>query len=286
MEINKVSLAGSEYLHILEQLAHPPKELYYIGILPKLRLPSVAIVGTRKPTPYGKDTTFELAYNLAKKGVVVISGLAYGIDAIAHRAALQAGGVTIAVLANGLDTIYPASHQQLAQEIIEKGGAIISEYPPGIAARDYQFLARNRIISGLSDAVIVTEAAARSGTVSTVNHALDQNKEVFAVPGNITSPLSAGPNLLLQQGAHPALSVNDILAVVASSIEASTQSALPLNASPNETAIITLLQSGVGEADALLAASQLSYSEFAQTITLLEIAGTIRRTSGNQWTIT
>ena len=134
-----------------------------------------------------------------------MSGLAFGIDAIAHRGALDAGGVTIAVLANGLDTIYPSSHMSLAKEIIQRGGAIVSEYGPTVKARQFQFLARNRIVSGLSDAIVVTEAAERSGTLSTVNHALDQNKEVFAVPGNITSILSVGPNKLLSQGAHPAL---------------------------------------------------------------------------------
>jgi len=285
MEINYVSLGSNDYLCILGQLAHPPKGLYYIGTLPKLRLPSVAIVGSRKPTSYGKEATFELAYNLAKQGVVVISGLAYGIDAIAHRAALDAGGITIAVLANGLDTIYPASHRRLAEEIIVKGGALVSEYPIGVSARDYQFLARNRIVSGLSDAVVVTEAAARSGTLSTVTHALDQNREVFAVPGNITSTLSVGPNLLLQQGAHVALSSSDILNVIAPTLETQRQTTLPLNLSPQETTLFTLIQSGVGTEEALLAQSNLQYSDYAQALTMLEIAGAIRRTPGNQWTI-
>lgn len=125
------------------------------------------------------------------------------------------GGTTIAVLANGLDTIYPATHHKLAQDIVKSGGAPISEYPLGTPARDFQFLARNRIMSGLADAVVVTEAASRSGTLATVAHALEQNREVFAVPSNITSPMSAGPNRLIGQGAHPMTNVEDILQVIA-----------------------------------------------------------------------
>lgn len=285
MEINKVSLEDNAYLSVLLQLSHPPKELFYLGTLPKLRLPSVAIVGTRKPTSYGKEATFNLAYNLAKKGIVVISGLAYGIDAVAHRAALDAGGITIAVLANGLDTIYPASHLQLAKEIIAKGGAIISEYPAGVSARDYQFLARNRLVSGLADAVVVTEAAARSGTLSTINHALDQNREVFAVPGNINSLLSVGPNSILQQGAHVALSAQDIITVIAPDTVAK-QTILPLERNSIESTIVSLIEQGTTDTELIQRTSGIPHSNILQSLTLLEIAGTIKRTSDNSWTIT
>ena len=139
-----------------------------------------------------------LAFDLAKKGVTIVSGLALGIDGIAHAAALEAGGTTIAVLANSVDTVYPASHRSLGEAIIEHGGALISEYEPPRPAREFQFLARNRIVSGLSDAVIIIEAAARSGTLATATHALAQGREVFVVPGNITSPLSMGCNTLLK----------------------------------------------------------------------------------------
>ena len=282
MEIKQVIIRGHNFFQPLKQLTHTPTTLYIKGQLPEGRPPVIAIVGTRKPTPYGKEVTFQLAYNLAKKGVIIVSGLAYGIDATAHKATLEAGGTTIAVLANGLDTVYPVAHQRLAREILNGGGALLSEYPSGTGARQFQFLARNRIVSGLADAVIVTEAGERSGTLSTVNHALDQNKEVFAVPGNITSLLSIGPNRLIQQGAHPVLKAEDILAVIAPHL-LQPQTELALGANPAEIRIIELLQQGIRDAEELQRQSSLSASEFATTLTMLEINGDIRQLGGNQW---
>ncbi|HEY8992921.1 MAG TPA: DNA-processing protein DprA [Candidatus Microsaccharimonas sp.] len=285
MKINTISPDDNNFLQIINTIALKPKTLYFVGTLPTDRSPEVkvvAVVGTRKPTAYGKEVTFNLAYKLAQKGVIIVSGLALGIDAIAHRAALEAGGTTIAVLANGLDSIYPESHRQLAQRIIDSGGALISEYPPGTLARDFQFLARNRIVSGLSDAVIVTEAASRSGTLATVAHALEQNREVFAVPGNITSPMSVGPNRLIQQGAHPVTSVDDILQVIAPAL-VTVQTSLNLGSNPMERALIDLLRSGITDGDDLQQASNLSASDYSQTLTMLEIQGLIRSLGGNKW---
>ncbi|HEU4831050.1 MAG TPA: DNA-processing protein DprA, partial [Candidatus Saccharimonadales bacterium] len=139
MKINTISPQDNKYLQIITSIAISPNKLYFIGMLPKERRPTVAIVGSRRPTTYGKEVTHNLAYDLAKRGVVIISGLALGVDGIAHRAALDAGGTTLAVLANGLDTIYPASHRDLAASIVAQGGAIISEYEPTIEARGFQF---------------------------------------------------------------------------------------------------------------------------------------------------
>ena len=286
MKIKTISPDKHRFLQIISTIASKPKILYFIGTLPADRLSAVkvvAVVGTRKPIPYGKEVTFNLAYTLAEKGIIVVSGLALGINAIAHRAALDAGGTTIAVLAHGLDSAYPAAHRQLAQRIIDSGGALISEYPPGTPARDFQFLARNRIISGLSDAVVVTEAASRSGTLATVAHALEQNREVFAVPGNITSPMSVGPNRLIQQGAHPATSVEDILQVIAPD-RLTMQTTLNLGTNPMEISLINLIQSGIRDGDDLQQASKLSASDFSQTLTMLEIQGLIRGLGGNKWT--
>jgi len=160
MKINKISPQSNNFLKIIENIDKKPERLYFIGKFPTDRPPVIAIVGSRKPTSYGKEITYRFAYDLAKRGIIIISGLALGIDSIAHRAAIDAGGITIAILASGLDKIYPASNKQLANLIIEKGGAIVSEYEPGVEPRDYRFLERNRIVSGLSDAVLVTEAAA------------------------------------------------------------------------------------------------------------------------------
>ena len=247
-------------------------------------MPTVAIVGTRRPTAYGKEVAHKLAFELAGKGVVVISGLALGIDGIAHRGALEAGGTTIAVLANGLPTIYPSSHKDLAGQIIERSGGIISEYEPEASARMYQFLERNRIISGLSDAVVIVEAAARSGTLNTASHALEQGKEVFVVPGNITSPLSAGCNALLKQGAQPVTSAQDVLDVIAPQLTKAQQT-LPLGSTPLEGALINLLQNGVRDGDELYKQSGGSASDFNQALTMMEINGIIRSLGANQWTL-
>lgn len=285
MKIKSISPDESAFLQMLDTIALKHKRLYFIGSFPTKQLPVVAIVGTRKPTHYGTETTLQLAENLARRGVVIVSGLALGIDAIAHRAALSAGGITIAVLAGGLDTIYPASHRQLAEDIVKGGGALVSEYPPGTPSQAFQFLERNRIVSGLSNAIIVTEAAARSGTLSTVMHALDQNKEVFAVPGNITSPMSLGPNRLIQQGAHPCLSANDVLEVIAPERK-ETQTTLALGQNPLEAQLIELLRSGIKDGDLLQQQATMTAQEFSQTLTMLEIQGVIKALGANQWTVT
>ena len=284
MKINSISPLKHKYLQMIDTIAKKPDRLYFTGNLPNERLVTVAIVGSRKPTSYGKEVTYQLAYELAKQGVVIISGLALGVDGIAHRAALDAGGRTIAVVANGVDIIYPAAHRGLADEIIKSGGAIISEYPPGTEARDFYFLARNRIVSGLADAVIVTEAAVRSGTLSTVAHALEQCREVFVVPGNITSPLSAGCNNLLKQGAQPITCSDDVLAVIAPD-RLNSQQILPLGGTPAENQIISLMQAGERDGDQILAESGLTAVEFSQALTMLEINGTVRALGGNQWTL-
>jgi DNA processing protein len=284
VEIKHINPRGHLYLEPLKELAHEPALLYLKGSLPANRQISVAIVGSRKPTSYGKEVTFKLAYNLAKRGVVIISGLAYGVDSIAHRGALAAGGVTIAVLPSALEQIYPAAHRRLAEEIIEKGGALISEYGSGTSPQKYQFLARNRIISGLADAVIITEAGERSGTLSTTNHALDQNKEVFAVPGNITSHLSIGPNRLIQQGAHPILSAESVLEVLAPHL-LEAQAPEALGSTPAEKMLVKLIQQGIRTSDELQRQSGLSASEYASTLSLLEIQGVISFQTPNQWTL-
>ncbi len=281
-KINKLSIVSNAYVSVLKNIDTPPKQLYIAGTLPAERRPTVAIVGSRKPTPYGIEVTHRLAFELARNGVVVVSGLAYGVDAVAHKAALEAGGTTIAVLAGGLHRVYPAAHLGLAKDIIQNSGAVISEQEQGVEAHKYHFLARNRIVSGLADAVIVTEATDRSGTFSTVAHALNQNKEVFAVPGPITSLLSAGPNRLLQQGAHVALEAQDILDIIAP-YQKNTQVQLPLGDTPLEALIIQLIQQGIRSADELQKQSTAEPSEFLQALTMMELKGTIHNTGANHW---
>jgi DNA processing protein len=284
MKINRTSPDKHEYLQILLHIAKVPKTLNYIGALPESRIPSVAIVGTRKPTSYGKEVTQKLACNLAKKGVVVVSGLALGVDSIAHRAALDTRGTTIAVLANGLPDIYPATHRELAKDIVDHGGAILSEYKDYEKAKSWSFLERNRIVAGLSDAIIITEAASRSGTLNTAMHALEQGKEVFVVPGQITSPMSVGCHQLLKQGANIVTSADDVLEIIAPQLLAG-QGTLPLGDTPLETKIIELIASGVRDGDELQQKADSSATDLSTALTMLELSGSIKNLGANQWTI-
>ncbi len=282
-KINRKGIVNVSFLSPLLQIAKPPEELFIKGNLPTSRPPVVAIVGTRRPTTYGREITHNLASDLARSGVVIVSGLAMGIDAVAHNAALEADGITVAVVAQGLHAVYPASNKGLAERII-KQGAIISEYDTGVEAMKHHFLARNRLVSGLADAIIVTEAADRSGTFSTVAHALEQNKEVFAVPGPVTSLLSVGPNRLLQQGARVVLSAEDVLQVIAPELIPG-QKKFVFGNTPLETAIIELIQSGVRDGDMLLQKSKATASDFMQALTMMELSGTVKALGGNKWTI-
>lgn len=225
-----------------------------------------------------------LAGELAAKGVVIISGLALGVDSIAHKAALEANGTTIAVLGNGLHTIYPATNRGLAEQIVAGGGAILTEYEKGVEARKHFFLERNRIVSGLADAIVITEAAARSGTLNTAAHALEQGKEVFVVPGNITSAMSQGCNALIRQGATPITDSRDILEVIAPEL-LSGQASLFTSKDPLEQRILELIASGMRSGDEMLAAIGCNSTDFSTALTMLEIAGAIRALGGNMWTL-
>lgn len=284
MKINAISPDDNAYTSILTSVNLKPQALYYLGTLPTIRQPSLAIVGTRKPTRYGQEVTHKFAYELAHRGVVIVSGLALGVDGIAHRAALEADGTTLAVLANGLSKITPYSHRQLGLDIIASGGAILSEYEPDMPPLAHQFLERNRIVSGLADAVLITEAAARSGTLSTAAHALAQGRDVFVVPGNITSPLSAGCNQLIRQGATPVTKVEDILEVILPA-ELEKQLKMPLGDNPAQTKLLELLQSGIRDGEELQRMSELAPEVFSSEMTMLEINGAVRALGANQWTL-
>lgn len=284
MKSNSFTTDEHKYLQRLKVLALKPEIVYSIGELPNKSQLSVAIVGTRRPTPYGKKVCFDFAYKLAQQGITIVSGLAYGIDRAAHEGALAAGGTTIAVLGHGLDTVYPAGHRKLAADIINNGGCLISEYEPGTPVMKHRFLERNRIVAGLADALLVIEAGEKSGTSSTIQFALEQNKEVFAVPGPIDSLLSAGTNRIIQQGAHPALSVQDILAIIAPGAPISDQP--PTGATDVESLLLSLIYKGVTENETLQAKSKLNPSDFAHTVTMLEIRGAIRREVNGHWLLT
>ncbi|PID32538.1 DNA-protecting protein DprA [Candidatus Saccharibacteria bacterium] len=282
-KINEISPLRSDFLNILSSIEPDLKKIYYIGKLPEKRQITVAIVGSRKPTAYGREITYKIAYNLASRGAVIVSGLALGVDAIAHRGALDAGGITITVQANGLNRILPMTNRQLGEQIIAQNGAVISEYSPEVPASRYSFLRRNRIVSGISDAVIITEAASRSGTLNTASHALNQGKDLYIVPGDITSPLSAGCNSLLKQGANPIISIEDAVQSIIPQPSSDILSQKPRGANEAEQKIIDLIASDVRDGEAIHKQSKLEASEFNQTLTILEIKGVIQPLGANQW---
>lgn len=245
--------------------------------------PKVAIVGTRKITPYGKQVTTDLAAGLARQGVVIVSGLAYGVDAIAHRAAVDAGGLTIAVLPGAVDKPYPAAHRGLAEQIVQGGGALISEYPAGTITYPSNFVERNRIVSSMADALLITEAAVNSGTMHTARFALEQGKDVFAVPGNITSPVSEGTNNLLKTGAMLVTSVDDILHALGLAPAVVSKKATGGNAV--EQCILDLLGDDMHAGNAILERSKLPADQFAQALTMLEITGKVRALGNDHWAV-
>ena len=208
-QIKTLNLGDSNYPEKLLHIYSKPNKLYVLGDETILNDKSIAVIGCRECSKEGAKIAYELSYGLAKKGLIIVSGLAKGIDTFSHKGAIDAKGKTIAVLGSGLDVIYPKENKELYKKIINTGGAVISEYPVETPPHKYHFPARNRIISGLSDGVLVVEAKKRSGTMITVEHALDQGKDIYAVPGNIYNENSYGTNELIKQGAIPVTCIDD-----------------------------------------------------------------------------
>lgn len=302
VELNALNVGP---LALLQHTYDPPLGLYVRGEMPTEGM-GVAVVGSRKATPYGRTVTQELVRPLAARGLAIMSGLAYGIDAEAHRAALAVNGRTIAVLGSGIDepSLYPRAHRTLAREIIAAGGSVIGEFPPGTGARAEYFPQRNRIIAGLSRAVVIVEAAAASGALITARLALAENREVLAVPGPITSPSSAGTNRLLREGAAPACSAGDILEALAleevlalPQREQAPREAPPLTeqgmgvpASPyshlptaSADRILRLLSAEPQGIDAVVTASTLPVHEVAAALSVLELSGHARDVGGKSY---
>ena len=211
-KVIKINMNSKYYPERLRNIDSPPKELYCLGNLELLNYKTnIAIIGSRNCSLYGERAAKDFAFNLAKEDVCIISGLARGIDSFSHIGALNAKGKTIAVLGSGLDNIYPKENIKLVEDIIKNNGLVISEYPLGTLALKHHFPARNRIISGISDSVLVVEARKNSGTNITVDFALEQGKDVFVIPGNIYSKTSDGTNFMIAEGAIPVLNYKDIL---------------------------------------------------------------------------
>ncbi len=274
-----------DYPELLRQIPDPPPVLFVKGELIPADEWAVAMVGTRKATAYGKEVARQLSGALARNHVTVVSGMARGIDGTAHRAALEAGGRTIAVLGCGVDRVYPPEHRQLARDIAENG-ALISDYPLGTRPEGKNFPPRNRIISGLSRGVIVVEAGLRSGALITADFAADQGRDVFAVPGNIYSPASKGCNRLLRDGASIVTEVRDVLEMLHLDQLAEKQVAravLPENAT--EATIFEQLSHEPCHVDELARAIELPIEEINSTLVMMELKGMVRQVGALQYVL-
>ncbi|MGC9520893.1 MAG: DNA-processing protein DprA [Anaerolineae bacterium] len=281
--VHVLTSSSPDYPQLLAQIPDAPPVLFVRGDLAPADEWSVAMVGTRKASSYGREVARRLAGELAQSGVTIVSGLARGIDGVAHRAALEAGGRTIAVLGSGVDHIYPAEHRKLAAAIAENG-AVISDYPLGTRPEGQNFPPRNRIISGLSLATIVVEAGLRSGALITADFALDQGRDVFAVPGSILSPGSAGCNRLLRDGAHVLTETRDVLEVLRLDQLPEKQAARAiLPETPTEAAVFERLSSEPCHLDEISRLSGIPVSVVSSTLVMMELKGMVRQVGGLQY---
>jgi DNA protecting protein DprA len=290
-EVRRVAAVGAHihtwedegYPKLLAEIPDPPPVLYVRGELKPEDAWAVAVVGTRRASTYGREVTRRLVSVLAQGGVTIVSGLARGVDAVAHQTALEAGGRTIAVLGCGIDLVYPPEHRELARRIAAQG-ALVSEYPLGTQPEPGNFPPRNRIISGLSLGVVITEAGRDSGALITADYAAEQGRDVFAVPGSILSAGCAGTNRLIQDGAKPVLDAADILqelnlTMVAEQKEA--RQALPTT--ETEALILAHLSAEPVHVDDLTRAVGLPVAQVTSTLALMELKGMVRQVGGMKY---
>lgn len=279
-----VKFTDKDYPFLLKETVPPPQLLYIKGSIEPRDKNAVAIVGARVATSEGLKTAYDLAFELAQAGITIVSGLAQGIDTEAHKGALDAGGRTIAVLGTGIDVIYPTSNIELSKRILDGGqGAIISEFAPGTPAYPSNFPQRNRIISGLSRGTVVVEAREKSGALITANFALEQNRDVFAVPGPIGRPTSYGPNRLIKEGAKIVTGVSDIIEELGfkiTSVRENKKESGFDNIAGDELKIATMLSNEPKTVEELIRESKITASQINAAISMLEIKGIIRKVGG------
>ncbi len=274
-----------QYPELLRQIHDFPKTLYCRGNLSLLTKTCFAVVGTRKLTSYGKEVAQNIVRGLVQSGFVIVSGLALGIDTIAHQTTLDAGGKTIAVLGTPADQIYPPENSKLAQSILDNEGLIISEYPSGYPGLRVNFALRDRLISGLSKGVLVVEAPEKSGALITARCALDQNRDVFAVPGNIFSTNSFGPNSLIKNGAKVVTSAQDILDEYGSNLKLFEEEKIAISTKdPVQKIILAILDNnGTVFIDDIIRESKKETSKIIAAISILEIKGLIKNTGNGKY---
>jgi DNA processing protein len=298
-DIRLLKFEEPEYPELLRQITNPPPFLFVRGNVSCLSLPQIAIVGSRNPSTGGSENAERFAHYLASQGFAITSGLALGVDGAAHRGSLAAWGKTIAVMGTAVDRIYPARHRALAQEIIEKGGALVSEFPLGTGSYAGNFPQRNRIISGLSLGTLVVEAALQSGSLITARQALEQNREVFAIPGSIHNPLAKGCHQLIRQGATLVESAQDIMDQLNGMLSFKWQEAqqkldlseqkethkpennLQITKSPETEFLLSAIGYDPVALDTLVERTQLPVNQLITQLTLLELAGKIESLAGS-----
>ena len=280
-KIHLLEFSNSNYPSLLKTIYDPPPVLYVRGSLECLQQNAVSIVGTRKPTAQGTRSAHEIATELANKGWVICSGLALGIDGIAHQATLSTSAPSIAILGTGVNILYPKQHIKLADSILENGGALVSEVPLSTPPNSANFPPRNRIISGISLATVVIEAAVKSGTLITATQALEQGREVFALPGSTLSPVSAGCHKIIQQGAHLLTCANDILRVI--DLEHATQQASATQFDETSDALLSLMGFDVWSFEQLLELNNYDFPSTQSKLLEWELTGVVESIGGNQW---
>ena len=277
-------LGPNKFPKLLSEINDPPDELFLIGEIPSDDHVFLAVVGSRKFTSYGKQAAEQIIAGLKGFPIIIVSGLAIGIDSIAHNAALNAGLTTIAIPGSGLndDVLYPASNRSLAKKIVERGGALLSPFKPDFKATQWSFPARNRIMAGISQAVLIIEAEEKSGTLITARLALDYNRDVYAVPGSIFSPTSRGTNSLITDGAMPVTKSEDILNALGFTVDKKTdgtEDSHPDDMSPEEEAVWGLLGSPL-ERDGLVRLMDMPISKANGILSFMEIKGFIKEADG------
>lgn len=275
--VQVITWLDDNYPANLRQIDAPPPLLFVRGDLQPSDLWAIGVVGTRRASVYGREVAHTLSRDLAAQGITIVSGLAIGVDTVAHKAALEAEGRTVAVLGSGVDRIYPPENRGLAQKIIEQG-ALVSEYPLGTRPDANNFPPRNRIISGLSKGVVIVEAGERSGALITAHFAAEQGRDVFAVPGSILHPGSAGCNALIQQGATPLLAVGDVLKQLEMeqvAMRRAAHAAIPVDA--QEAGLLALLNREPQHIDDLVRQASLPAPQITSLLTIMELKGLVRQ---------
>ncbi len=288
--------ADAAYPALLREIARPPPQLFVRGNVDALSLPQLSVVGSRNATPGGTETAHNFASHLAVRGFCITSGLAEGIDAAAHRGALEVRGRTLAVCGTGPDMVYPRQHERLAEEIVAAGGAIVSEFAPGTAVNRANFPRRNRLISGLSVGTLVVEAGVRSGALITARHAMEQGREVFAIPGSIHNPVARGCHQLIRNGAKLVETAADIVEELTSLLASLRLEDTPQHEGSSPKAPDGLADTGAEyaqllaamawdpvDADSLVARSGLTIGEVSSMLLMLEMQGSVRALSGGRY---